>query len=106
MTNTSLGSDLHAALHQTTQGPIEEERSPFPLPAAYRMNPGMIFDCCDLREGLSVFPALAGDWLCGCGCHGPGSLSIYSCSNSLENLWCNTHRGAKAHGVTTYRLPP
>lgn len=59
MTNTSLGSDLHAALHQTTQGPIKAEQSLLLLPAAYWMNPGMIFDCCDLQEGLNLFPALA-----------------------------------------------
>lgn len=59
MTNTSLGSDLHVASHQTIQGPMKEERSPFLLPAAYGMNAGMIFERCDLREGLSVFPAPA-----------------------------------------------
>lgn len=94
MTNTSLGSDLHVALHQTTQGPIKEERSPFLLPAAYGMNVGTVSDCCDLREGLSVFPAPAHPHrLCGCGWHGTGSLSWWGCSNSLENPLWNTGGG-------------
>lgn len=102
MTNTSLGSDLHAAFHQTTQGPVKRSR---------------VCSCSLLHtEWVQAWYLIAVTfrkvWTCSQplhthagGWHRLGSPSWWGSTNSLENFWWNTGC-AKAQGASSWGLPP